>query len=70
MIGSKHEVAHMQSDFYRDKYRRILHGFFLSTVLMVLLILAIIYLILFKPSPNYYATTTEGKIIPMQVGGR
>jgi intracellular multiplication protein IcmL len=65
MLGRRHEVARMQSDFYRINYHRILRALIVSIIIMVLLICAIIYKVLFVPSERYYATTTQGQIIPL-----
>ena len=65
MIGPRHELARLQSDFYRDQYRKILRWLFVLVVIMFLLIFAIIYCVLVKPSRSYYGNTTEGKILMM-----
>ncbi len=69
MLGTRQEIARLQSDFYRDQYRRALRQLFASSCLIVVLICTIIYLVLFKESPDYYASTVEGQIIPMAVIG-
>ena len=70
MLGQRHEIAWLQSDFYRDQYRKILRWLIVSTFIMFALILANIYFVLFEPGERYYANTTEGRILPMpmQVG--
>ncbi len=65
MLGQRQEIARLQSDFYRDQFRKVLHWLLYSVVVMFVLIAAIIYLILVKPTPNYYANTTDGKILDM-----
>lgn len=65
MLGRRYEVARLQSDFYRDSYHKILRALFVAVIIMLLLIGGIVYLILFQPAQHYYATTTEGKIIPL-----
>jgi hypothetical protein len=65
MISDRDENARFQSDFYRDKYHGVLRSLLLSVCLIVLLIGGIIYLVLFRAPPQYYATTTDGQIIPM-----
>ena len=67
MLGTRKEIARLQSDFYRDKYRSVLRKLLFSANLIVILLGLIIYLVLSKETPRYYATTTEGKIIPMKV---
>lgn len=65
MIGRKHELARLQSDFYRDNYYKMLRGIIVSAVVIILLILAIIYYVIFMAPPQYYGTATSGQIIPM-----
>ena len=65
MLGTKLDIARLRSDFYRDKYRKTLRNLIISACFIVALICVIIYLVLSKKSPQYYATTTEGQIIPM-----
>lgn len=65
MLGQRHEMARLQSSFYRDQYRKTLRGLMLAIVIIYILIAAIIYLLLFQPSARYYANTTEGKILLM-----
>jgi len=66
MLGTKQNIARLQSDFYRDKYRQVLLRLLISSSLIVLLILIIVYLVLFRAPPKYYVTTTEGQIIPIK----
>ncbi|EKD72303.1 MAG: hypothetical protein ACD_45C00708G0003 [uncultured bacterium] len=65
MITNRQESAYIQSDFYRKKYRNTLVALLVSVSIMIALIGGIIYLVLFRAPPQYYATTTEGQIIPM-----
>lgn len=65
MLGQRHEIARLQSDFYRDQFRKILRWLLGSLLIMFVLLAIIIYLILFQPTIHYYANTTEGKIFSM-----
>jgi intracellular multiplication protein IcmL len=65
MLGQRHEIARLQSDFYRDQYRRVLRWLMGSVLIIFIMIAVIIYLVLFQPLPQYYANTVEGKIMPM-----
>lgn len=65
MLGSRSTIARLQSDFYRDQFRRLLRWLMISVVIVLLLNVVILYLILFPASEHYYANTTEGKILPM-----
>ena len=63
MIGMRHELARLQSDFYRDCYHKMLRLLIFEVVIMLILISVIIYVIFFESTPPYYATSTSGQII-------
>lgn len=65
MLGRRHENARLQSDFYRDQFRRMVRWLLLSVLIMFILLAAVFYLILFKSTTNYYANTTSGIILDM-----
>lgn len=65
MLARQHELAWLQSDFYRNQFRKVLRWLIVVTFIMFLLIGSIIYVILIQPSPKYYANTSEGRILPM-----
>jgi intracellular multiplication protein IcmL len=65
MLGTRKDIARMQSNFYRDQFRKILHWLVMSVLVMLLLILVIIYQVLVLPSRDFYANTTDGKILFM-----
>lgn len=66
MLGPRHEIARLQSDFYRDQFRKILRWLTIAIGITFLLIAAILYdIFLYKPVVNYYANTIDGKILDM-----
>ncbi len=65
MLAQRHEIARLQSDFYRDQFRKILRWVIVALVLVFILLFTIIYLILFHPTARYYANTTNGVILAM-----
>lgn len=65
MLSHRSENARLQSDFYRDQFRRMLRWLMMSMMLMILLVLGIIYSILVQPRQDYYANTSEGRIMNM-----
>ncbi len=69
MIGDRHEVPRYQSDFYRTNYNKIVRWLFVSSLIMLFLILVIIYFELFVPSVKYYASTTTGQLIELHPYG-
>lgn len=65
MLSSRQHSARLQSDFYRDQFRKMLRWLIGVIILIFVLILAIAYLILFQPAQTFYANTVEGKVLPM-----
>lgn len=65
MITDRLRNPRYQSDFYRDSYHKVLNGLIISCVIIVILIAAIIYFILFRAEPNYYGTSLGGQLIQM-----
>lgn len=66
MLGPRHENARLQSDFYRDQFRKLLHWLVISVMIIFLLLTAILYfLFLSRPETHYYANTISGKILDM-----
>ncbi|MDR3492492.1 MAG: hypothetical protein P4M12_10735 [Gammaproteobacteria bacterium] len=65
MIGTRSDIARLQSDFYRDCYHMVLKWLMVECIIILLLIVGIIYFVVTHPSPHYYATTSTGQIIPM-----
>lgn len=66
MIGDRREMPQYQGDFYGKYYRKMVRWLFVSVLIMLFLILAIIYFELFAPSIKYYASTTTGQIIELR----
>lgn len=67
MIARRNEIPRLQSDFYRDQYRKVLNWLIMAVFIMFALIAAIIYFILFQPTQAFYANTTDGKILVMPI---
>ena len=65
MISRRQGIARLQSDFYRDQFRKILNGLAVALVIIFLLISGIAYLTIVRPSQQYYANTTGGLLFPM-----
>jgi hypothetical protein len=68
MIGQRHELARLQSDFYRDCYYKIMNLIYLEIFIMLILIVVIIYHILVHPKQEFYASTLEGRILTLNAG--
>jgi intracellular multiplication protein IcmL len=65
MIARRHEMAHLQSNFFRNQFRKILRWILISLIIIFVLIATVSYLILSHPNPPYYANTSEGLILAM-----
>lgn len=65
MISSRKDNARLQSDFYRDQFRKVVRWLIVSVILMFILIFMIIFFLLFQPTQDYYANTVEGRILDM-----
>ncbi|HVE45070.1 MAG TPA: hypothetical protein VNC84_08095 [Gammaproteobacteria bacterium] len=65
MLEKRNEVAHFQSLFYREKFRKTLRWIEFLIVVMWVLVGCIVYVVLAEPHQRYYANTTDGIILPM-----
>ena len=65
MLGQRYQIAHLQSNFYRNQFRRIIKWLFAELLIMILLALLILYHVFFPPRQAYYANTTDGRVLPM-----
>lgn len=65
MLGQRHQIASLHSDFYWNQFRKMVRWTLGSLLINCILLAAIIYLILTKPVPRYYANTTDGEVLLM-----
>lgn len=65
MLGRREDNARLQSDFYRDQYRKMLKWVMISVLMIFALLTVVCYLVIFKPAAPYYANTVSGKILAM-----
>lgn len=70
MIVRRSTNARLQSDFYRDQYRRMIRWLMVSTVIIFILLFSIIYSIVSQPERKYYGNTMDGQILDMPVAIR
>lgn len=59
------ELVRLRNNFYRDNYRRLVGMLLLMIIVNLGLIGAIVYLITHKPVPQYFATSSDGRITPL-----
>lgn len=65
LFGNRQNIAWFHGDFYRNCYHKALNVLLVLIAIMLCLIAAIIYVVLTQPHSSYYASTTNGVIIPM-----
>jgi hypothetical protein len=65
MLGGRHQIARLQSDFYRDQFRKMLRVLMCSLVIIFVLLALIIYSLIAQTSSKYYANTLVGQVFPM-----
>lgn len=65
MVDDAVELVRLRNNFYRDNYRRVVGSLLLMIVIMLLLITVIFYQITHRPEPQYFATSTDGRITPL-----
>jgi intracellular multiplication protein IcmL len=58
-------TIHLRNNFYRDNYKRVLLTLKLAFATLVLLCAALVYIVIYPPSPRYFAVTQEGTLIPL-----
>lgn len=68
MIANRHEVPRLQSIFYRDSYHKVLNWLLVEACIMLGLIIAILYVVFFEPTPHFYVTTSSGQIMSLPPG--
>ncbi len=59
------EVVQMRKNFYRDSYQRVVGALLFMILITFLQFLIIYYLMTHKPEPKYFATSADGRIIPI-----
>jgi len=59
------ELIKLRNNFYRDNYRRVLLALLLLIFLVVALVGIVYYQIANRPAPQYFATSTDGRITPI-----
>jgi intracellular multiplication protein IcmL len=59
------ELVRMRNNFYRDNYRRAIAALLLMVLVNLLLVAGVIYQMVNRPHPQYFATTADGKLIQL-----
>lgn len=59
------QLVRMRNDFYRDNYRRVLGLLLIAILTVVILAGTLIYLVTHPPEPKYFATDSQGRLLPV-----
>lgn len=65
MLGRRYEIARLQSNFYRDQFRRLVWWLMAELFIMLLFVVLILYYVFFPATQSYYANTTTGRVLPL-----
>ena len=65
MVDDAVELVRLRNNFYRDNYRRLVVSLMVLLVVVVALVGAVFYQIANRPEPKYFATTVDGRIMPL-----
>ncbi len=59
------ELIRLRNNFYRDNYRKVVTALLVALIAIIVLVCGIVYLVMDRPAPTYFATTDSGNIIPI-----
>src|SRR5580704_16000336 len=59
------EIVNLRRSFQRDSHRLVLLGLLISVILNAILVISFGYIVTHPPSPQYFATTINGRITPL-----
>lgn len=65
MVNDPSELVRLRNNFYRDNYRRIVGALLMLLFIIVMLVGTILYQLISRPEPRYFATTEDGRIMPL-----
>lgn len=64
MFGDKQAIQNMTAFCLRN-YRALLKVLICCNIITLVLIFCITYLVFFRPTPQYYAATNSGQLMPL-----
>lgn len=59
------ELVRLRNNFYRDNYRRLVLALVILLITNLGLVTIVFYQIYDRPEPKYFATTVDGRIMPL-----
>ncbi|EKE01389.1 MAG: IcmL protein [uncultured bacterium] len=65
MVDDAVELVRLRNNFYRDNYRRLVGALMVLLLVIVVLVGVVFYQIANRPEPRYFATTVDGRIMPL-----
>jgi len=65
MVDDAVELVRLRNNFYRDNYRRLVGALLVLLVAIIMLIGTVLYQIMNRPEPRYFATTVDGRIMQL-----
>jgi len=65
MVDDAVELVRLRNNFYRDNYRRVVGALMVLLLIVSVLVGVVIYQIINRPAPKYFATTVDGRIMPL-----
>ncbi len=66
MSSEVEQLTTAKNNFYRDGYRRLMKIILMMVGVAVALLLVLSYVVFTQPKAKYYASTTTGRVIPIQ----
>lgn len=63
MAQARQAIIAAQSQFYRDGFRKIVFMLFVLMIIAYALLGLIVYLYITRPAPQYFVTTSSGRLI-------
>lgn len=61
-MGNRIELLKSRKGFYRDNYNRVCSALLLTLFIILILSALVIYLTIFSPTPDFYASSQDGKL--------
>ena len=62
-MGNRIELLKSRKGFYRDNYNRVCSALLLTLFVILILSVSVIYLCIFTPTPDFYASSQDGKLV-------
>lgn len=59
------ELVRLRNDFYRDNHHKVMMALLVAIATVILLCGVLIYVVTHPPAPKYFATSIDGRIIPL-----